>query len=31
VAVAYLLLIYPVVWLTGVLERRLARRVSARA
>ncbi len=31
VAVAYLLLIYPVVWLTGVLERRLARRVAARA
>jgi polar amino acid transport system permease protein len=31
VAVAYLLLIYPIVWLTGVLERRLARRVAARA
>ncbi len=31
VAVTYLLLIYPVVWLTGVLERRLARRVAARA
>jgi polar amino acid transport system permease protein len=31
VAVAYLLLIYPVVWLTGVLERRLARRIAARA
>jgi len=30
VAVAYLLLIVPVVWLTGVLERRLARRVAAR-
>ena len=31
VAVTYLLLIVPVVWLTGVLERRLARRVAARA
>jgi polar amino acid transport system permease protein len=31
VAVTYLLLIYPVVWLTGYLERRLARRVAARA
>jgi polar amino acid transport system permease protein len=31
VAVAYLLLIYPIVWLTGVVERRLARRVAARA
>ena len=31
VAVAYLLLIYPVVWLTGYVERRLARRVAARA
>jgi len=31
VAVAYLLLIYPVVWLTGVVERRLSRRVAARA
>jgi polar amino acid transport system permease protein len=30
-AVTYLLLIYPVVWLTGYLERRLARRVAARA
>jgi polar amino acid transport system permease protein len=30
VAVTYLLLIYPVVWLTGYLERRLARRVAAR-
>jgi polar amino acid transport system permease protein len=30
VAVAYLLLIYPVVWLTGFLERRLARRIAAR-
>jgi polar amino acid transport system permease protein len=31
VAVTYLLIIYPVVWLTGYLERRLARRVAARA
>jgi polar amino acid transport system permease protein len=31
VAVTYLLLIVPVVWLTGVLERRVARRVAARA
>jgi polar amino acid transport system permease protein len=31
VAVTYLILIVPVVWLTGVLERRLARRVAARA
>jgi polar amino acid transport system permease protein len=31
VAVAYLLLIYPIVWLTGVFERRLARRIAARA
>jgi polar amino acid transport system permease protein len=30
VAVTYLLIIYPVVWLTGYLERRLARRVAAR-
>jgi len=30
VAVTYLLLIYPVVWLTGYVERRLARRVAAR-
>jgi polar amino acid transport system permease protein len=30
VAVTYLLLIYPIVWLTGYLERRLARRVAAR-
>jgi polar amino acid transport system permease protein len=31
VAVTYLLIIYPIVWLTGYLERRLARRVAARA
>jgi polar amino acid transport system permease protein len=31
VAVTYLLLIYPVVWLTGYVERRLARRAVARA
>jgi len=30
VAVTYLLIIYPVVWLTGYVERRLARRVAAR-
>src|SRR5262249_25048184 len=30
VAVTYLLLIVPVVWLTGVLERRLSRRGAAR-
>ena len=31
VAVTYLVLIVPVVWLTGVLEQRLSRRVAARA
>jgi polar amino acid transport system permease protein len=31
VAVTYLMLIYPVVWFTGFVERRLARRVAARA
>ena len=31
VAVTYLILIVPIVWLTGVVERRLARRVAARA
>ncbi len=31
VAVTYLILIVPIVWLTGVFERRLSRRVAARA
>jgi polar amino acid transport system permease protein len=30
VAVTYLILIVPIVWLTGVVERRLAQRVAAR-